>query len=192
MYWITNDFSIMDNIVAAKARGLDVQIIFDETSHGRDKLVAKLLSNNITPVIFPSRSAKSTGIMHNKFLVIDNAHVVTGSANFTKAVLDPKSKRFNFENVTVFSSNDIAQKYLNYFAEIKQHSFQLYINIVAKNDHASLSEWLTELTPALYRDNRPFQEMLEARLVAEAFKPLEQSRIEEFFGFNHDYGYALA
>ena len=63
MYWITDDF-IINKLIELKKRGVDVQIIFDESSGSSIQVMDKFLANNILPVI----SLKEIdGIMHNKF-----------------------------------------------------------------------------------------------------------------------------
>jgi len=109
MYWITDDF-VVDKIIKAKKRGVNMQVIFDESTlqYSAD-LVRKFINNGITPIVFPSSApAASESLMHNKFLVFDGKKVWIGSANFTKKAFDPASIRFNHENIVVIDSLIVA------------------------------------------------------------------------------------
>ena len=75
-----NDATIVNAINAAEARGVRVRYISESST-------ANLGLNNLNSSI-PRLDANASGIMHNKFIVIDaddaqNAHVITGSTNFS-------------------------------------------------------------------------------------------------------------
>ncbi len=115
MYWIT-DQSLIEKLIAAKKRGVDVQIIMDESiadCFDLNSIINQFLQNDIVPIIHPSKNIEGGGKMHNKFVVIDNAMVFTGSANFTKTALNPSANSFNFETVVVIDSADIAKKFVD-------------------------------------------------------------------------------
>lgn len=168
MYWVKENFFLINELIAAQKRGVDVQIVFDESVGGDSnksedrvkhvafiKLLNTLLSHNILPIIYPSIYTKDRSfvgnIMHNKFLVIDDSIVCTGSANFTRPAFSPVSQCFNYENMVIINSETIADKYQLYFHNIKEQAFNLYIKIIASIDQEQLPEWVKKLKIKLYR-----------------------------------------
>lgn len=95
---------ILDALVKARRRGLDVQVILDRTnaSRGRNKGAMEMTGAGV-PVWIDHRS----GIAHNKVVVIDGHLVITGSFNFTVS-----ADRKNAENVVVLESPTLAARYL--------------------------------------------------------------------------------
>lgn len=175
MYWITDE-SIINKLIELKKKGIDVQVIFDESSGLESKnnsisLMERFLDSDILPVILPSKSV-STGIMHNKFLVVDNALVWTGSANFTKTAFDPKSKFFNNENVVILNSSVDAQKFSKKFFEIEKEIIELYIKLISDD---MLPEWIIELILFLYKKNPRFTQIFNQLL------PKQKAQLQEFF-----------
>ncbi len=183
MYWITDDF-IIDKLIKTKKRGIDVQIIFDESSKNNINVMNRFLENNIFPVISPS---DVQGLMHNKFLVFDNKIVWTGSVNFTKTGFNPKSTYVNHENVVIIYSEDIAQKFSNVFFGIEKEIFNLYVDFFTNNrpsDLPFLSSdlpcWLNRLGHILYDNNyHYFANFVRARF--RRFSKAQQKRLQEFF-----------
>lgn len=120
MYWITDD-SIIDKLIAAKKRNIDVRVCIDKESPNLHPYIQKLKNNNIVAYVFRSKEA-GNGIMHNKFFVIDFETVITGSANFTKPAMDTKNKKFNYENMLILHSPEIAAEYIKAFNDIQKAS----------------------------------------------------------------------
>lgn len=101
MYTFTRkDFA--DTLIRAKERGVDVQVILDRgMASGASKgIVEKLKDNGISV-----KTRSGDGLMHHKFMIIDDEIWVHGSANWTRAAftqnddyfivhtsLDPKQK----------------------------------------------------------------------------------------------------
>lgn len=178
MYWIT-EYVIVDKLISLKQKGIDVQIIFDESSLRSTELMNKLLNNNIVPIIFPSET-EGIGKMHNKFVVVDDTAVLTGSANFTETAFNPASHYFNYENIVILYSKEIAQKFRANFLDIEDATFELYIEIIASSPPDQLSEWITRLVPILYQNKSHLQGALTVFLRTN--KPAEKKRLERFFG----------
>jgi phosphatidylserine/phosphatidylglycerophosphate/cardiolipin synthase-like enzyme len=65
----------------AKARGVDVQVIVDESQVSEKYTSATYLKNAGVPVVVDTRPA----IAHNKVMIFDERAVFTGSFNFTKS-----------------------------------------------------------------------------------------------------------
>ena len=177
IYWIT-DRTIMDKIIAAKRRNVDVQIVIDESSIGYFDVVPQLLQNGIMPIIFPSTLVE--GIMHHKFVEVDGTTVFTGSANFTKSALDEQSERFNFENVSVINSPDIAKQFIEAFTEMKKDTFGAYVEVITLHTPNELPNWFRQVVPILYQ-----RQDLMQQTVAQSFQEYDaagQTRIAKFFG----------
>ncbi|MDZ4153876.1 phospholipase D-like domain-containing protein, partial [Methylicorpusculum sp.] len=115
-YFITDE-TVLDKLIALKKRGCDVHVIMDITSYDIERVVKRLLNADIIPI--PSVRM----LMHNKFLVSDNARVWTGSANFTATALE---QAHNFENMLSITSPEIAQHYRTNFFAMEQEIFKTY------------------------------------------------------------------
>ncbi|CAG7589052.1 MAG: phospholipase D family protein [Candidatus Midichloria sp.] len=105
---------IIHQLVKAHDRGVMVNILLDggNLSHNNE-VASKLQKAGIKVGI----DKISSGIAHNKVIIIDNYKVVTGSFNFTTAA-DTK----NAENVLLIEDKDIAQIYLSNWQSRKKLS----------------------------------------------------------------------
>ncbi len=93
---------IADALMAAKERGVDIKIVSDEKANSKKYTVVRYLANHG----FNVRLNGNYPIMHNKFIVVDNKTVETGSYNYSK------NANQNAENVLVIWNNSsIASKY---------------------------------------------------------------------------------
>jgi phosphatidylserine/phosphatidylglycerophosphate/cardiolipin synthase-like enzyme len=111
MYFFTSR-DMAQALVRAKQRGLDVKVCLNapEKSSEYDKYSkGTYLKNNAIAV----RPIKGRGIMHNKFCVIDEAIVLTGSYNWTK-----RAETENDENMIMINSREIAKIYKEEFDRI--------------------------------------------------------------------------
>ncbi len=180
MYWLTDD-KIIDKLIDLKKKKIDVQIIFDESMDGKGidiyKLMNKFLNNGIVTLIFPSNEVK--GRMHNKFMIVDDNRVWTGSANFTKTVLDPKTDFKNNENVLIFYSKDMATKFERIFEDLKKEIFEFYALIIADNWLSKLPEWLKNLAPILYKKDNDFE--LIIKNYAKKVNLIGKDRLQKLF-----------
>ncbi len=78
--WTRLDFA--NDIISAKIRGVDVQIVIDNnSSKGASLGVVKALQKGQVPI----RVNTSQGLLHYKTMIIDDTILVNGSANWTKA-----------------------------------------------------------------------------------------------------------
>lgn len=157
MYWLTDEV-ILAKLFALKARGIDVQIILDGTTPNPSRLITQLLKNNIIPVVLLDGVG---GIMHNKYVIIDNNFVWTGSANFTKVVLAPKGDYINDENVVIIESRIAAEQYRNAFYLTQDDILKTSISVIAKTNRRNLPDWLIPLCKKLYRSNKAFKDVLK-------------------------------
>ncbi len=101
---------IIDALNRAYYRGIDIRYITDENTTNS---ALSGLNSNINVL-----EDNGTGIMHNKFVIIDandseDAVLITGSANFTY-----QSFFQDYNNLIIFLNQDIAQVYKNEFEEM--------------------------------------------------------------------------
>ena len=111
MYFFTSR-DMAQALVRAKQRGLDVKVCLNapDKSSEYDKYSKDVyLKNNGIPV----KPIKGKGIMHNKFCIIDEEIVLTGSYNWTK-----RAEAENDENMLVINSKEIAKIYKEEFDRI--------------------------------------------------------------------------
>lgn len=97
--WFTNQ-RIADKLVEKKKEGLDVKVVYF-----KDYTNCKF-GVDLDNIPFKAICGTRGGIMHNKFCVIDNQKVITGSYNWSE-----NAENKNDENATVVYDNDIASYY---------------------------------------------------------------------------------
>lgn len=83
---------ISSALVKAHERGVNVMVVADREANTDRYTAVTYLANHKIPV----RLNGEYDCMHNKFMVVDDKHVQTGSFNYTKA-----AARKNAENVVV-------------------------------------------------------------------------------------------
>ncbi|QQC67864.1 phospholipase D family nuclease [Paraburkholderia ginsengisoli] len=108
-----NSRDIVARLIAAKRRGVDVQVVVDmknnliedRTDHARAAL------NHLVEARIPTRTIDAYRIHHDKYMVIDGEHIQTGSFNYTEA-----AERYNSENaLVVWNCPAKAQQYLTHW-----------------------------------------------------------------------------
>ena len=97
------DPDVGDALLKAKMRGVNVQIILDQSNKTNKKSLNKMLNRHRIPI----RIDAPQGIAHNKIMIIDKQIVITGSYNFSSGAY----KR-NAENLLVLHDATLAQQYL--------------------------------------------------------------------------------
>jgi phosphatidylserine/phosphatidylglycerophosphate/cardiolipin synthase-like enzyme len=108
VYTFTSE-PICDAIIDASARGVKVRVAID--TWATNDAVAKALADdgvNVRRV-----EGYNGGIMHHKFIVVDEARVLTGSFNFTRA-----ADEANDENIVMIANKVVAGQYTSAFGEV--------------------------------------------------------------------------
>ncbi|WP_225639296.1 phospholipase D family nuclease [Candidatus Profftia sp. (ex Adelges kitamiensis)] len=101
-------------LVDAKERGVNVRVVADKKLNGGKYTAITYLAHHHVPVKLNDKYA----IMHNKFIIIDNNSVETGSFNYTQNAVSR-----NAENVIYLRNRpDIAKKYLQEFNRLWRES----------------------------------------------------------------------
>lgn len=108
MYYFTMR-QIAQALLDAKKRGVYVRVVLDKSQAVEKFSKSRFLMNNGIEVKYSS----GAGIMHNKFCIIDDTTLITGSFNWTGAA-DLK----NDENLLIINSRELASKYSRYFEEL--------------------------------------------------------------------------
>lgn len=89
---------VVKALLAAKKRGVDVQVIVDARGNkGKTSLAALNLLANAR---IPTRTVAAYAIHHDKYIVADERHVQNGSFNYSNA-----AAKSNSENVVVIWNN---------------------------------------------------------------------------------------
>ena len=104
---------IADALIRAHRRGVDVAVILDGSHLAHPKNAEPGAAQGPSPVL---RKFQAAGVpvyvdtthktMHNKFTVVDERHVLTGSYNYNNA-----AEKRNAENLLVLDSPSLARQY---------------------------------------------------------------------------------
>ena len=109
-YAFTNQ-KISDALLAAIKRGINVNIVFDKSqTKGPQAMIHDSLEKGGASIRLISPPG---GIMHDKFLIVDDTTVEWGSYNYTV-----HAENLNFENATIISDNLLAKKFISDFQTI--------------------------------------------------------------------------
>jgi len=101
-------------LLDAHKRGVDIQVLLDKSNVTAQYSSATFLANAAVPLKIDSQHA----IAHNKVMIIDDATVITGSFNFTKA-----AEQANAENLVILKdSPELVQRYRQNWLAHAAHS----------------------------------------------------------------------
>lgn len=132
--WFTNQ--TIGNEILNK-RDIDIEIVVDDNKTNRNCPNLLKIQEAKIDLNFIKNLNKIYYLMHNKFCVIDNKHVISGSYNWTK------NANTNDENITIISDKPTAAIYAQEFRRIKDIKFP--------NDNISISEIeATQITNIIY------------------------------------------
>ncbi len=121
---------IAEALVEARRRGVQVQVILDESQRTERYSEADFLQHNDMRTLIDAQHA----IAHNKIMIIDGYLVLTGSFNFTRA-----AEERNAENLLVINDPVLAKAYLRNWHLHEQHS-EPYERQPKPEDHFSHSK----------------------------------------------------
>lgn len=102
--------SVVDKLIELHNKGVKVRVIIDADYQGEPELTALYKSG--VEIKTDPRSA----FMHNKFVIVDEKKIWTGSYNFTK-----NGTYKNDNNALTINSEALAQNYLKEFEEMWDH-----------------------------------------------------------------------
>jgi competence ComEA-like helix-hairpin-helix protein len=140
MYTFT-DVEIARAILEARDRGIDIKILLDRSQVKAKYSRSRYFIQNGIEV----RISSNNYIMHNKFAVIDNEIVITGSYNWTASAGER-----NDENLLVIDDNYIVERYYDQFNNLwdNKYSPERYQDLISEASISSLpAPGTTEETP---------------------------------------------
>ena len=108
IYSLTKD-EFAEALIRAHKRGVEVKVLIDKTQAGLRDADDEMLENAGIEL----RRSKGSGLMHNKFAVIDGIIIYTGSYNHTESATTK-----NDENYIIIKDKDIAETYEKQFQKI--------------------------------------------------------------------------
>ncbi|WP_374046077.1 phospholipase D family protein [Massilia sp. R2A-15] len=101
--------AIVSALIAAKRRGVDVQVVVDEKGNKGKASIAAL--NLLVNSNIPARTISAYPIHHDKFIVCDDRTVQNGSFNYSRA-----AAKSNSENVlVVWNNSPLANSFLSHW-----------------------------------------------------------------------------
>ena len=118
-------------VIRAQKRGLKIRVIIDGNDesdyskgyylrkHGIDVRYARGLPKKVKKSRKLKYQERKYGIMHHKFVVVDDKIVATGSYNWTAS-----AERWNRENLLVVNSTSLARQYTKEFDKIWETTFR--------------------------------------------------------------------
>lgn len=116
--FMLTDKKIAQALIDAKNRGLDVQIVTDQSCLEYEYGKIDMLKDSGIDVFVYKNNLKNkrynNKIMHNKFMILDAEHIATGSFNYTV-----QADANNYENVIYLADEFALKKYLKEFEELK-------------------------------------------------------------------------
>ncbi len=108
IFYLTNN-EIINALIEAKKRGVDVKIIYDAVAANSMKEKVRWLRVSGVSLKVENWGGKD----HEKNMVIDGKYFITGSANFSNSGM-----KKNDENVLIFKSSAIAGFYQKHFLDL--------------------------------------------------------------------------
>jgi len=116
IYDLTHE-EIADQLIAASKR-ITVRIIVDQKqSKERNSLVRNLIRASSSGLQIRYGLQRGSGIMHNKFTIVDDKMIETGSFNYTR-----HATRYNHENQIYLRDPKVIRRFKSYFDELRAAS----------------------------------------------------------------------
>lgn len=112
MYYLTSR-EIAQELLKARDRKIDIRIVLDQSQENQTYSKSRYLIKNGIEV----RYCVCSGLMHNKFAVIDGKVLITGSFNWT-ATADQQ----NEENMLIMTDKELIKKYVERYEYLWQKS----------------------------------------------------------------------
>lgn len=142
--WFTN-INISNALIRLKDAEID--IIVDDNKINRNSNAIKNLQNNSIKISFIQDLQKNYYSMHNKFCIIDNKTVLTGSYNWTN------NANTNDENLAFISDKDIASSYNMEFSKIKNKKYKIDRISLSKKEVDELTNLIEKGLIKLLKEN---------------------------------------
>ena len=115
IYGLRDQNEILEVLLKAKKRGVDIRGVVDSDAHGANYYS----DTHMLYKYFKMKTDKKSHIMHNKFFVIDRKIVWSGSSNIS----DTGTGGYNANLVAVIEDEKIAQLYYDEFNDMFHQKF---------------------------------------------------------------------
>ena len=112
MYYLTSR-EIAQELVKAKDRNVKVRVVLDQSQETQ----AYSKSRYLIKRGFEVKYYAGSGLMHNKFAIIDSKVLITGSFNWT-----PTADQKNEENLLIMTDKELIKKYEDSFKYLWERS----------------------------------------------------------------------
>lgn len=112
MYYLTGR-EIAQELVKAKDRKVTIRVVLDQSQETQTYSKSRYLIKKVIDV----RYYVGAGIMHNKFAIVDDKVLFTGSFNWT-----PTADQQNEENLLLISDKGLLKKYKDRFEYLWERS----------------------------------------------------------------------
>lgn len=106
--YIISNHNFSERFTRLSEQGHDVKVLYDRSCE--EGFLASSCKIGTMPGVQTKRVELSNAINHNKYIIVGNHLVITGSANLTKQAYTK-----NLENVIFIWDRDIVQKYIKDF-----------------------------------------------------------------------------
>ncbi len=143
--WFTN-LNISNALIGLEE--VDIDIVLDDNKINRESTAIKNLLDKSIKISFIKDLQKNYYLMHNKFCVIDNKVVLTGSYNWTN------NANTNDENLALISDKDIATSYNMEFSKIKNKKYKIDSISFSKAEEENLTNLIEKGLLDLLKENR--------------------------------------
>ena len=131
LYGYDNIPAITEALQKAKARGIKIRYVYDESFYNNSYYKNNEIISNLAAISKSDRTESKTQsnmLMHNKFIIFDNSIVYTGSMNFSKSGLSG----YDVNNIIIIKSDEIARLYTKEFEQMlcgKFHKQKSQLNL---------------------------------------------------------------
>lgn len=124
VYGWDNIPKVYDALLNAKSRGVKIRVVYDKASDAEKQYYKE--TETLVKIADVSNSdfvdglpAHSNQLMHNKFMILDNKTVITGSMNFSYTGLSG----FNSNAIAIINSKDVSKLYKAEFEQMLSGKF---------------------------------------------------------------------
>lgn len=116
----------------AKARGVKIRFIYDGGANTfyQGNHIISVLSDEVSS---DEKSPQSSKLMHNKFIIIDDQKVITGSMNYSRTGMSG----YDANDVVIINSKDVANLYTSEFEQMLSGKYHN-----AKEKHSGSNRFL--------------------------------------------------
>ena len=124
LYGFDNSPKILSALKQAKARNVRIRLVYDRQSspdkeYYKDTNELVKLADSSNSDYIQGQTTHTNKLMHNKFMIVDNKIVYTGSMNFSSTGLSD----YNANTIIILHSKDIAELYTKEFEQMLSGKF---------------------------------------------------------------------